>query len=464
MYKENGLYFTDDKKTLLSQDEDIYTLIIPSFCEVIDKDFKANENIEGIIFEGAKIRILGPSFINCKKLKVVKLPKHTTEINSSAFKGSKIDTLVFSNKMSFNSAGGKTFIKAEINNAIITKFFPNMPINTKTFSLQDEANDIYDRKNGIFYTKGSKKALVRITPFTKEILEEDLKDICSICPFAFFNVEISSLYLSDVTADHSSFSGLTADYVCLNNSALAHATFIGTKIKNLELNSCVVAPSFISGGMIEAMQVDDCTTFRMANDNRTKIVIKDDLLLETDCVSKESSILYAFPSNKENLEIPHDINCVEEGAFMHANYKSITFTNSEKVLICSYAFWNNNFIEKINFKSSCTALSRHALAFTKNLKDLTFNGNVDIYNFAFYKSAIETLYFPEQINYLEEAFCHSNIKEIFVTKKASLNLGKKEDDSVIIVDDDMAKKDIESKVNKLTSFKEINNLYNKLER
>lgn len=464
MYKENGLYFTDDKKTLLSQDENINTLIIPSFCEEIDKDFKANENIEKVIFEGTKIKISGSSFADCKNLKVVKLPEHTTGIDSNAFRDSKIDTLILSNKMLSNRAGKSAFIKAEINNTIITKLFPTMPINTKTFSLQGEAKSLYDEKNGIFRTKDSRKALVRINPSKKEILEKDLEDICLIHPFAFFNVEIDSMHLSNITTEPDSFFGLTADYVCLDDSALAHATFIGTKIKNLELNSCVATPSFISGGMIEAMQVDNCTTFHTSNGNDTKIVIKDDLLLETDCVSKESVVLFAFPSDEESLEVPRDIIRVEEGAFMHTNYKNITFTNSAQIFICGNAFCRNESIEKINFKSSYTVISGQAFALTKNLRSLTFDGNADIHNFAFYKSAVKTLCFPEQINYSEKAFCFSNIKEIFVTKKASSNLGVKEDDSVIIIDDDIAKKDIESKIDKLNSFKEINDLYNKLER
>ncbi len=466
MYKENGLYFTDDKKTLLSQDENIYTLIIPSFCEEIDKDFKANENIENVIFEGININILGPSFVNCKNLKVVKFPECVTKINKDAFKDSKIDTLIFSNLMDLNKAGENTFANAEINNAVITKSFPNIPINTKTFSLQGEAKNLYEEKDGIFYTITSIKTqtLVRVNPSKKEIFKKDLEGIRAIRSFAFFNVKIDSLYLSGISTNHNSFSGLTADYVCLDNSALAHATFIGTKIKNLELNSCAVAPSFILGGMIEAMQVDNCETFDSLNDSDTKIAIKDDLLLETDCISKESAILYAFPSDEESLVIPRDVIRVEEGAFMHANYKNITFTNSAQIFICDNAFCRNDSIEKINFKSSYTVISRQAFALTKNLRNLTFNGNVEIYDFAFYKSAVKTLCFPEQINYSEKAFCYSNIKEIFVTKKVSSNLGAKEDDSVIIVDDDMAKKDIESKIDKLTSFKEINDLYNKLER
>ena len=449
MIKENNLCFSDDKRVLISADENVKEIIIPKECTEIAKGFKCAKDITRVIFEGDYCNIAPLCFINCKNLEEVVLPKHMCIFNLSCFMNTCIKDLTFSKEVGAIYENHKLislFQNAQIENVHITGEFPDIPIKAKKFFIEKESScvqiddEIYEERDG-------RNVLVHVQPFKTKI-SKNFEKADEIAPFAFFGCTLDELFVENQDLSEFAFAGLNIDYLSINNQTFYNSLFSGATIKNLEINNSIISRGVFFNSHIDAMQIFNC----------------EDYELTDDYLKCGDELVYVFPSDSEHLTIPSDISFVHLHAFLNSNHKTVTFDTKQMLYLSKLCFSKNKFIEKVFINSNCY-IDKDAFSNTPNLKDIYFKDNIYIDAEAFMDSSIEKLCLPGIFKCEHDTFNLSNVKKIYITKESFEKMPPKELGGIeVIVDDDLATRKIDKAVEGAKSFKEINNLYNEFGR
>ena len=421
--------------------QELKSVHFPDEVIIGKKAFSNCINLENMSFLKSAYIIDSFAFSDCMSLKQVSFPPTVIVLEDNIFNNCNLDTLVIPKEVRKES---DDFLKnCYIESVKITGDFSVKDIiNTKRFEISEDV--CFSVKDGALLCDRS-RVLLRYPCLKKEApTSKFFKGLDGIERYAFKNCKFSKLNINNMNIESYAFGDLEVDTLHFTNIHFedVHHILKNSKIKNLILTNCTfevndfrISPLF-GDADIENIKV-----------NGGDFKIKNNILFAND------TLLYSL-NNEKTTVIPKDIKRVASFAFRNSLTKNIVFEeNCNRVEICDYCFSNNNTIERIFFDASASGrinFSEYVFDNCKNLKEVYLPKSFVPYYKTFSGSTFNKLYIsPNKIL--------GNKEELFKEETEFNGIE-------VIIDEELASKNLLNFQETCSSFKEINDLYKQISR
>ena len=421
--------------------QELKSVYFPDEIIIGKKAFSNCINLENISFLKSAYIIDSFAFSDCISLKQVEFPPTVIILEDNIFNNCNLDVLVMPK---ITRKKSDDFLKnCYIESIKVTgDFSVRDTINAKRFKISEDV--CFSIKDDALLCDKS-RVLLRYPCLKKEApTSKFFKGLDSIERYAFKNCKFSKLNIDNINMENFAFGDLEVDTLRLTNIHFENVQYIfeNSKIKNLILTNCTFK---IDDFRINSLFGNaDIGNIEISGGN---FKIKNNILFADD------TLLYSLNNEKVTI-IPKNIKRIASFAFRNSLTKNIVFEeNCNRMEIRNYCFSNNNTIERIFFDASTSGhinFSEFAFDNCKNLKEVYLPKNFIPYCKTFSGSTFDKLYIsPNKILGNKEKLFEEETKDNAIK---------------VIINDELASKNLLNFQETCSSFKEINNLYKQISR